>query len=58
MKIEEFKDGYCITHKDKDYLFRGKSNNTVVEVSKKVQKLLLKDMEELKRQVLSDNFLG
>lgn len=40
MKIEEFKDGYCLTYKGKEYLYKGKTEDVVDMISKKVKQLL------------------
>jgi hypothetical protein len=57
MEIKEFKDGYCLTHKGVDYKYQGKSKSVVDMISEKVKYLLIKDIEELKKKILSDNYL-
>ena len=58
MEIQEFHDGYCITHKGEDYKYQGKSDKIVSMVSEKVKELLLIDLELLRKKVLLDNFLS
>mgnify|MGYP001597198681 CR=1 FL=1 len=55
MEIQEFFDGYCLTHKGIDYKYNGKSETVINMISEKVKELLSKDMEELKKQILRDN---
>jgi hypothetical protein len=42
MKIEEYSDGYCITHKGVDYKYQGKSDD-VLELMLNRIKLLLRN---------------
>lgn len=57
MQIQEFKDGYCISHKGVDYKFYGKNERSLKLICEKVKCLLNKDIEELTKQVLIDNHL-
>ena len=57
MEIQEFIDGYCLTHKGTDYKYQGKSESVINMISEKVKLLLNKDLEELKKKVLRDNHL-
>lgn len=41
MEIQEFKDGYCITHNGVDYKYKGKSEDVIKMISEKVKELLL-----------------
>lgn len=58
MEIKEFSDGYCLTHKGIDYNYQGKSLSVIEMISKKVNDLLLDDLEKLKRKILKDLHIG
>ena len=57
MEIQEFLDGYCLTHKGVNYKYKEKSDDVIIMIAEKVKTLLLKDKEELKKKILSDNYL-
>lgn len=58
MNIKEFTDGYCLTHNGKDYKYQGKSADVINMIAEKVKELMLKDLEVLKRKVLTDNYIS
>lgn len=58
MEIKTFKDGYSLTHRGKDYLWAGKSNIVIKGISDKVAELLTSDLEDLKAQLLKDNYIN
>ncbi len=58
MEIEEFSDGYCLTHKTIDYKYQGKSKGVIDMIAQKVKNLLEKDLEELKSKLLKENFIS
>jgi len=55
MEIQEFSNGYCITHKDEDYKYKGKSSQVILMIANKVNELLLKDLDQLKKKIMEDN---
>ncbi len=55
MEIQEFNDGYCLTHNSKDYLYKGKSEDVINMISEKVKELLKRDLELLKQKIMQEN---
>jgi len=58
IKISEWFDGYCLTHNGIDYKYQGKSESVINMISEKVESLLKKDLEELKKSILKNNHLS
>ena len=58
IKISEWFDGYCLTHNGVDYKYQGKSESVIKMISDKIQLLLNKDLEELKKSLLKQHNLG
>ena len=47
IKIITFSDGFIITHKGKDYKYRGKDDECIKMISEKIHELLIKDRNKL-----------
>ncbi len=57
IEISTWSDGYVLTHNNKDYKYKGKSDDTIKMISDKVQELLLKDRNKLIKEA-SDKIIN